>query len=70
MSTVITLNTFHVCAEVSDAYGKISYYSDSRRGSQARECEISTDPDPQNLFKGFVNNFLYMCIKIIEVVNF
>lgn len=50
VSTVITLNSIHVCAEVSDACGKMSYCSDSRRGSQARECEISTDLDPQDMF--------------------
>lgn len=37
----------------------MSYCSESHRGSQAQESEMGTDPVPQNMFWGFIKNFIY-----------
>lgn len=34
---------------------------ESHGAAQARECENSTDPDPQNMFWWFFQTYIYIC---------
>lgn len=37
----------------------MSYRNRFHTGSQTQECEMSADPDPQNTFWAFVQNYIY-----------